>query len=338
MQTSDTAWFPAHFMKGMTYAGFSPDVFLSPESDQSLEALRHTNSNWVAVAVGWWQDRKDSIVIQPNPDKTPTDASLVHVIRSLGQKGVKVLLKPFVDAVDHSWRAEFRPTDWDSWFASYKAFMLHYAKIAAAENVALLSIGVENYLGPDPTQAHWQELIAEVRAIYAGPLTHSANFNGETGYDQVRFWDQLDYIGIDAYFSTHSGNDHSLSCQLNNWQKHLREIQKWRQAQQLRQAVLFTEIGICSYKSAAATPWQEKIHDPADGNAQARYYQAFFEAARDHDWLHGSFWWWWDNPSTADYIHADGTYANLWTPKGKPAETVLKLYYGLPAQVSESAK
>jgi len=43
----------------------------------------------------------------------------------------------------------------------------------------------------------WRDLIARVRHVYPGPLTYGANFDE---YEQVGFWDALDYVGINAYF------------------------------------------------------------------------------------------------------------------------------------------
>ena len=44
---------------------------------------------------------------------------------------------------------------------------------------------------------HWWELIANIRQSYSGQLTYAANFDN---YQEVYFWDQLDLIGINAYF------------------------------------------------------------------------------------------------------------------------------------------
>lgn len=43
----------------------------------------------------------------------------------------------------------------------------------------------------------WRELVAEVRKIYAGPVTYGANFDQ---YMSVGFWDALDAVALTAYF------------------------------------------------------------------------------------------------------------------------------------------
>lgn len=46
-------------------------------------------------------------------------------------------------------------------------------------------------------ERHWRDLIAEVRTVYAGPLSYAANFDQ---VQEVGFWDALDVVGANAYF------------------------------------------------------------------------------------------------------------------------------------------
>jgi len=47
-------------------------------------------------------------------------------------------------------------------------------------------------------ERHWRDLIAAVRQHYEGPLTYAANFDQ---VDAVGFWDALDAVGVNAYYS-----------------------------------------------------------------------------------------------------------------------------------------
>ena len=52
----------------------------------------------------------------------------------------------------------------------------------------------------DKTLRHehrWRRIIAAVRKVTKAPLTYAANW---TDYQRVGFWDDLDIIGIQAYF------------------------------------------------------------------------------------------------------------------------------------------
>ena len=51
---------------------------------------------------------------------------------------------------------------------------------------------------------YWIELIQKVRAVYQGQLTYAANYDN---YQEVDFWEHLDFIGINAYFPLREPSD-----------------------------------------------------------------------------------------------------------------------------------
>lgn len=329
---------PAHsifsnpdFMRGMTYAGFHPDVFSSTESDHAVANMQSAGITDVAVAAGWWQEDQRSTQIRPFVEKSASDQSLRHLIRLLKTHNIRVLLKPFVDSRDGTWRAEFKPKKRKDWFASYEEFILYFARLAEEEKVEVLSLGCENILGNVIQQRFWKRIIRTVRKEYSGKLTYSSNFHGATSYRKVKFWELLDYISINAYFKITDSVNASTDELVQGWQEHIHDIQKWHQRRYSNIPVLFTEIGVCSSKGACRHPWQYHQLDTASQVEQANYYKAFFRAFSDKSWLHGVFWWWWDNPSTQDYINGGEDYATYYTPHGKQAEEVLKSWY-LPKQ------
>lgn len=316
------------FLKGMTYAGFQKEVFASNESDVAIQRLINTGTTWVAIAVGWYQKDQKAVEIFSHPSKTPSTSSLIHLIELLKKNQIKVFLKPFVDSLDHTWRAKFKPTSWNKWFNSYLTFILHYADLAEKYQLDLFSVGVENVLGNRKQQVYWKNIIETVKSVYHGPITYSANFDKPQSYKKVQFWDMLDYIGIDAYFSLASLKDPSLDHIIKCWNREIDKIDKWRKRKHPNKDILFTELGVSSYTGAIQKPWAHPPKETADWQEQADYYEAFFQSFQQNPWLKGVFWWWWDNPSTSDYIYGGKDYAYYYTPKGKRAEEVLRRYFG----------
>ena len=320
----------SHFMKGMTYALFWSDLS-DPGFLRSLDKLAQTGCEWIALAVGWWQKTGTSTDIYPHPEKTPDDRELEKLIDHIRSLGMKVMLKPFIDSEDHTWRAEFKPASTIDWFRSYEGFISHYARLAHRKQLELLSIGCENVLGNKQRQEYWMDMILLVKQFYQGPLTYSANFDKSVSYKKVLFWDQLDYIGIDAYFSVASWAGSKPKQIIVKWKQLISRIDKWRKSNYPEKKVLFTELGVCSYHGAAVQPWAYPDRVETSESEQRDYYQAFFDAFADCDWLAGVFWWWWDNPSTDDYIErkdrAGSKYAYFYTPQGKPAEEVIRNYF-----------
>lgn len=321
----------SNFMKGMTYAGFSTNVFHTPASDDSLKRLRNTGVNWVALNVGWWQMHSQAHEILPHESKTPTDASVLHIIDLLHQMGIQVMLKPIVDSRDDIWRGMFEPKNYRKWFRYYTRFILHYAALAEKGKVDLFCIGCENILGGLAGRKSWRRLIPKIKELYSGPLTYASNFDRRISYKHVPFWDLLDYIGIDAYFPLRSTRDSQqvphLQELVQSWNSYFRQIENWRRMNQPEKDILFTEIGVASYLGASKEPFAYPANVEESWEEQAKYYDACFIACSDRPWLKGLFWWWWDNPSTSDYMMEGAQYRTHYTPQGKPAEEILKKWF-----------
>lgn len=321
-----------HFQKGMSYAAYNRSVLESKASDKSLARLKKTGTKWVAVVpVGYQKNKYSNKIKRPKWDSA-SDKSINHAIKKIHKLGMKVMLKPYVDAYDDTWRAEFEPGDFDKWFDSYANFILEFTSLAEENNVEQLSIGVEYNFAEKYTEK-WENLIEEIRKIYSGKLTYAANwqaiekFGG--GYKNIKFWSLLNFIGIDAYYPLTDKDNPSVKELREAWKPKLVKINAWRKKNDFKsKKIIFTEIGYGSYNGSNITPWaynyEGKVEDQRE---QADCYRAFFKQAYPKKWLAGVYWWWWDNSSTDDWIDGGENYIYGFTPKGKEAEKVLKKYY-----------
>jgi hypothetical protein len=308
------------FQCGMTY--FPTDRMFKPDSKQyeNIDRILATGTEWVALVPVWYQRDKRATAITPDSEKTASDRAVRAVIRYLHEKGAKVLLKPYIDSDDGTWRADFEPTSTAAWFNNYRRFMNHYADMAAEEGVELLCVGVEYKWCDTNEYDYWEAVIDAVRGRYDGELTYAAHWKN---YRNVCLWDLVDYIGVDTYFPLSEKDDVSLSALVKTWDYHLGRMENWRwDARQSDKQVILTEVGYQSrpecWKKPAFTAEKR-----ADARAQEICYKALFMAAPKRPWLHGIYIWCWDNWSP----NSGGAKDNTWTPKGKPAETVLTEYY-----------
>ena len=299
--------------KGMSYTSFGTDTLSSNSSDQSLLNLSLVGTDTVAINFWQYQDSVSANSMAEDPAHSATMASVSHAIDTIHGLGMKVLLKPMVDITDASatWRAYADPSDKDQWFANYTNYIGSYADLAKAKGVELLSIGCEmNTLEQSANNARWSNLIANTRSRYSGKLTYSANWgplNGNVGgYQNVSWWNQLDYIGIDAYFPIASnGNNNPTLAQLQSgWQSNANSIETWRtNAGLTNKQVLFTEVGYQSADTAAQTPWGvDTASHSIDLQEQADSYNALLSVMSTKPWWDGAFWWSWEpNPYAGRY-------------------------------------
>jgi len=105
----------------------------------------------------------------------------------------------------------------------------------------------------------WRELIKEVRNIYKGKVTYAANFDN---YNEVAFWDDLDFIGINAYFSLRNPNEFISTPQAmkksleKGWINVFENINTFRVQNKLqKKPIIFTELGYINRKNTTIEPW-----------------------------------------------------------------------------------
>jgi hypothetical protein len=313
------------FQKGICYATWQRDRYLSVYSDKSLQALAETGAEYVSVVVTYYQDKFNSQEIFPT-QKTPSDESVIHVINKAHQLGLKVMLKPHIDLIDESdglWRADIgfqSLADWRAWFAQYLRFILHYAVLAEQTHTELLCIGTELCFASMQAEFWKGYIIPNIRRVYSGELIYAANWDE---YRNIRFWDRLDYVGINAYFPLAKNSNSEYEEIRASWDEWADEIQAWQD--EISKPIIFTEIGYRSCGTAAIRPWESISGKGVNLGLQADCYRAALSILYYRSWCRGLYWWYWE---TSPY--AGGKTNRDFTPQHKPAESVLSSWYKKP--------
>jgi ppGpp synthetase/RelA/SpoT-type nucleotidyltranferase len=224
------------------------------------------------------------------------------------------------------WRGEFTGTlkmqseeDWKKLEASYESFMLAYAQLAQETKTDLLCIGTELEQFVKNRPEYWSDLIAKVRTVYKGRITYAANWDE---YPRTPFWEQLDYIGIDAYFPLSEEKTPTVAQLKMGWKKHKDKISALSIEKSI--PVIFTEYGYRSMDYTAKKPWLvDRNQDNVNLEGQVNAKKAIFEEFWNEEWFAGGYVWKW-------FIHhekAGGTSDNRFTPQNKPAQAVIREFY-----------
>lgn len=314
----DWAW-PSLWFRGVNYTAWSPEEYATPASDASLFQIKSMGANFVALLVTGYMERANATQIHQDPARTPSDASLIHSINVAHSYGLRVMLKPHVDVKDGTWRGQIAPADIQAWFNSYTDFLAHYARLAQEHGVEVFCVGTElRSLSGQAFRTHWEKVITKVRAEYSGPLVYAANWDE---YTSVSFWDLLDYVGIDAYFPLSDARTPSVEELVQAWAPEISALERWQA--RIGKFVIFTEIGYRSIDYATKKPWDWMETASYNPEGQVNAYQAVFQALCGKPWFAGLFLWnWLPNPQAGG--HGDIDY----TPQNKPAQEVLKTYFG----------
>src|SRR5438309_4165300 len=115
-----------------------------------------------------------------------------------------------------------------------------------------------------PYEPEWRALIARAHELYSGPLVYSATQGPE--FETIRFWDALDYIGLNEYYSL--PDDLSTAALVRTVEGVHNRYQR---------PVILSEAGFASLEKPHRAPWDEtpRALSPAD---QARCYEAVLKA------------------------------------------------------------
>ncbi|NAS31522.1 hypothetical protein GTQ40_11110 [Flavobacteriaceae bacterium R38] len=210
--------------------------------------------------------------------------------------------------------------DWNTWEKEYEKFILECAKIADANAVELFCIGTKLSKSAVKRSDFWKSLIKKVKKIYDGPLTYGANWDN---YKNISFWNELDYIGISAYFPITRGNSPTFEAILKGWKSHHNEIKNI--SIKFDKPVLFTEYGYRSVAAAGIKPWENNAqNDKVDFENQNLLYKGIYQTFWNELWFQGGFIWKW--------YHSGNGGKHSYSPQEKKALETIKKQYASDSQ------
>jgi hypothetical protein len=304
-----TDWF--HRGVNFTANGVS---YESPLARDLLRQLPTYGIREIAIVPYGFADRESGLVRLAASGSWESDDGVRLLAAEAHRLGMKVMLKP------HVWRPGARSLETREqrlrWLASYESFLLHYARLAASIRADLFCVGVE-LAGLSSEEGEWRRLIALTRTHYRGPLVYAATQGPE--FESIRFWDALDYIGLDNYYPLTS------RYEAGDMLARITAVQA-----EYAKPVLLTEAGYSSSPGAHRTPWDDRRTGPVDLDEQVRCYQALYRALHDKPWFRGIYWWKIETDRTGGPRHPG------MAPWDKPAMQVVRSW-NAKAHVSESS-
>jgi hypothetical protein len=289
-----------------------------------LIPIKSLGSNWVAIIPYAYMPSSSAPEIEYDA-KWQWYGERIDGVRSqfkeIHKQGLSVMVKPQLWIGHGSYTgavAMMNEEDWLSLEENYSEYILAFALLAEEEEVEMLSIGTELQVFVQNREVYWRELIKQVRSVYTGRLTYSANWDE---YDNVKFWDLLDYIGVDAYFPISKERKRKLKHLKVGWEPHADLMDSI--ALKFNKQILFTEYGYRSVKECAMRPWDYDEDSRVDQNAQEIALEALYQTIWANENVVGGFLWKW----YPDHANAGGKANNMFTVQNKRAENVVKKHY-----------
>jgi len=282
-----------------------------------LDEMKAVGTSHVAIVVPYYIKTSKDVDIFKHPRFSVPMHTVERTINDARKRGMKIFLFPILrveDKSDGGWRGTLTPQDKDAFYANYLNYILDFARLAERLEIPLFSIGSE-LSSLDVDTPRWRHIIAQVRAVYNGKLTYSANWDH---YEEVLFFNDLDYAGVTGYFElAKEAADPTLEELTQAWGQVKDRLMRWQK--QVQKPLILTEVGYLSQKGTAAWPWKEGADEALDLEIQRRCYEAFFRVWGGEQRLAGAYIWNW--------FGWGGRDSKEYTPRGKPAARELAKWY-----------
>jgi hypothetical protein len=146
-------------------------------------------------------------------------------------------------------------------------------------------------------------------------LSYAAHWGRD--FEEVRFWDALDYIGLNMYYPLADPGEKPRPDS-----QRIRRIGEICDTVSKRfgKKVVFTEVGFPNTSLAAEVPYKKTSY-PVDLELQARCVRTVLESLAGCDWMGGMNWWEW--PTTGQ----SGSLYETFILSGNPAADVIATWY-----------
>jgi len=300
---------PEDFQAGIAILIYGDKADIREEAAVLLNRLAHLGVNSVSINFPIYQDDVWDTEIRIY-EWTSSEETLAILVKEAKIRGFTITLRPLLDektlkAKEGDWRGTIRPTSVERWFDNYAELIINYAHFAEENEVDILSIGVELSSMEKETE-HWNNLIDSVRKVYSGQLIYSVNWHNAFNND-IEFWDNLDSIGIDAFFPLDVSKEVTVEELIDAWSPWIEKTKELKARHD--KPIVFTEVGTISQTGSFRWPWRWNHGTPIDQKAQEIYYIATCKTSKEA--TNGIYWWFVDlnlpeNPEKDDSFNPLG--------------------------------
>lgn len=295
-------------------------------TEESFKLIKNTHANWVCITPYCVLEKNTAEIKYNQPNfwyGFELDA-ITYYTQQIKKQGAKVFLKPHIMLQDFDptyWHGNIDFTSEKDWIAfenSYFLYLKTILSLADSLNIEAVSLGVElkSFIANRPTQ--WISFLDTARTIYNGLLTYCANWDN---YQKINFWNKLDFIGIDFYFSTSTEKTPTINSCFTTLDSINNELKLVANSKEL--PIVLTEYGYQSRNYAGLDPWNKKLNTNINYLGQENAYGALFNTLWDEPYIAGGFSWIWflNEKSILEAPLYD------YTPQNKPAELLIQDFF-----------
>ncbi len=313
------------YLKGFNFAHEGYRIYNgygSTLAKESLQRLDEIGSNAIAIVpYSYMRDpEKPSYIPIIQSTGGENDQAVLFSHYEAKKMGMSTMLKPQI-WVGRSWPGDIKMNskkDWETFFENYYRWTRHYAMLAEINGLDSYCIGVEFAKATLAKEQEWRQLIKKLRGIYSGQLTYAANWGDE--FENLSFWDELDFIGLNCYYPLSKGDNPSRRELTKAFDKVIDKIEVV--CKKYKKPLVFTEIGFRSVEGPWKNPHAKEAGRAFNDAHQKLCYEVVLESIKNKKWCNGILWWKW--PS---YMTYRGKNNVGFSPNAKATEKIVEKYF-----------
>ena len=242
-----------------------------------------------------------------NLESPPSTTVLREAAQEAAALGMEISVRPWVEVDNNTgagdvWRGflSLESEARERFIESYGHYVRELAHLAKETRATRYYIGSElrGLTSESEVLPFWRQLIADCRVILEGHacmLSYAANFDE---YEAVGFWDDLDEIGIDAYFplaTVEQSSGHGQPSEetiAKNFAKCIDRMHSF--SKKKKKPIFIGEWGIVPFDTSAANPSNELPSTVVDREEAITTYRGVLNVlGKRRDWLRGVDFWHW---------------------------------------------
>lgn len=313
-----------------------------------VDAIQSIGANLLVVSPEWQFTRVNLPVLDAIPGGTVYDQELKEMASAAAGKGIAIGVYPQTSLGRFEnvfWSTSNQDFGWwNSWFQRYTRFMVHYAELSEKNGVSIFILGEKgmrtsyvyggddtSLLASEPTFAdYWPNLVSDLRTKFTGKIYWAIPMTGDGTLGAVPdgILEQVDGVYViwetDLFSETGSVSLETIGPKIMEQLSLLLQYEQAGLDVVIHYQYPSTEAGVRGTLNVNGTEkLLEEVTDysgyAVNLQTQTVLYQAILQAIDSQPWIDGFV--------SGGYYPGAGVKDASGSVRGKPAESLLSLYY-----------
>jgi len=311
-------------------------------NEDSIKRLSETGASHFVLVVNWYVSNTTDPFLRKNIPKqefegswehqTYSDVQIARLATWAAKYQMKIVVKPHVEIIDkeQTFRGLYNPSDENTFYTRYLDYYSQLLKTLRPfeKNISDIVVGTELSKLSQNTE-RWRTIIRQLKKV--GPKTAKFTYASNWfDFNLVDFWDELDWIGVDAYYPLSFVGTPTVDSMVSAWRIWGTMLTVWRDHYWPGKPIGFTETGFVDNKNSTRFSMRAWANtNSVDEDEHANAFAATLILAQEMKNFYGLYWWAWDIHSAnipndrqryqTTGRKADGVLKDIWVKGTAPA-------------------